>query len=110
MLAVTCFYTLILLLYFRVVTTFFLFLFRGFSIAAYLVMYTYTAEVYPTRVRGIAQSIGGLASFIGAAVTPFIAQARDHNYYCKIFFLSFFIHSCVPLYFMHGHQLAGIIL
>ena len=39
-----------------------------------MAVYTYSAEVYPTRVRGVAQSIGGFAARIGGAVTPFIAQ------------------------------------
>ena len=40
-------------------------------------VYVYTPEVYPTRIRGMSMGVMTSAARIGALVTPFIAQVRD---------------------------------
>ena len=40
-------------------------------------VFVYTPEVYPTRIRGVSMGVMTSAGRIGALVTPFIAQVRD---------------------------------
>lgn len=51
-----------------------LFFVRTFSMAALQATYVYTAEVYPTVVRGLGMGILNSISRLGAILTPFIAQ------------------------------------
>ena len=43
-------------------------------------MFLYTAEVYPTKVRGLGLGIATAVGSMGGIVTPYIAQVRKHNY------------------------------
>ena len=54
--------------------TFFLFVIRAFATGAFMVVYVYTPEVYPTNVRGLGIGLGLSASRIGAMLTPYAAQ------------------------------------
>ena len=60
----------------------FLFIIRAFAISAFLTIYVYTSEVYPTKFRAFSIGIHSAAARIGAIVTPYFAQVLLHtNYY-----------------------------
>ncbi|ELT97027.1 hypothetical protein CAPTEDRAFT_215670 [Capitella teleta] len=50
-----------------------LFIARSVVSAAFQVIYVYTPEVYPTKIRGLAIGIGCGCSRLGALLTPFVA-------------------------------------
>ncbi|KAM6435760.1 putative transporter SVOPL isoform 2-T2 [Liasis olivaceus] len=52
----------------------FLFMLRAFVAANFNTIYIYTAEVYPTTMRGLGLGTSGSLCRIGAMVAPFIAQ------------------------------------
>ena len=56
------------------VLTLLLFVVRTFSMAGIQATYVYTAEVYPTVVRGLAMGLLNSVSRLGAILTPFVAQ------------------------------------
>ena len=58
----------------KAVLTLLLFVIRTFSMAGSLAVIVYTAEVYPTVVRGLGMGILNTISRIGAVSTPFVAQ------------------------------------
>ena len=54
--------------------TFFLFVIRAFATGAFMVVYVYTPEVYPTNVRALGIGVGTSSARIGAILTPYAAQ------------------------------------
>lgn len=58
--------------------TVFLFGIRAFVTGVFQAVYVYTPEVYPTAVRGIGMGINTSIARIGAIITPFVAQVRNH--------------------------------
>ena len=65
----------------RTLTYIFFFLIRAFAAGVFQAVYTYTPEVYPTRVRAFALGFHASAARLGAISTPYVAQVC---YYVKI--------------------------
>ena len=55
-----------------------LFLFRGFQIGAYITLYVYVSEVYPTRLRGTVFGLFGVGRSIGQLLSPLSALVSVH--------------------------------
>ena len=60
----------------REVTTAFLFCARACISGSSQILYVYTAEVYPTEVRGLGLGIATAVGSVGSIVMPYIAQVR----------------------------------
>ena len=54
--------------------TFFLFVIRAFAAGAFMMIYVYTPEIYPTNVRALGMGVGTSSGRIGALLTPYAAQ------------------------------------
>lgn len=73
-----------------------MFLFGGriFATGIFQIVYVYTPEVYPTKVRGIGTGIMTSAGRLGALVTPLIAQVR---YRIKVLSLNYIVQALFPV-------------
>ena len=58
----------------QIILTIILSMVRGFSNGSMRTMYVYTAEVYPTAIRGLSMGSFNSISRLGALSTPYIAQ------------------------------------
>ena len=67
-------------LFYRTVTTLFLFLIRAFATGIFQAVFVYTPEVYPTTIRASALGVHTAAARIGALLTPFNAQVSTLCY------------------------------
>ena len=63
---------------YREVTVAFLFCARACISGASQILYVYTAEVYPTEVRGLGLGIASAVGSGGSIFMPYIAQVRMH--------------------------------
>ena len=54
--------------------TLFLFVIRAFAAGAFMMIYVYTPEIYPTNVRALGMGVGTSSGRIGALLTPYAAQ------------------------------------
>lgn len=61
---------------YREVTVAFLFCARACISGASQILYVYTAEVYPTEVRGLGLGIAAAVGSGGSVIMPYIAQVR----------------------------------
>jgi len=69
-----------------ILLTFFLSLIRAFAVGVFQAIFTYTPEVYPTRIRALGMGICTSAARIGALVTPYVAQVLwNTNDYVTLF-------------------------
>ena len=64
---------------FREVTTAFLFCARACITGAGQLLFLYTAEVYPTQVRGLGLGMATAFGSMGGIITPYIAQVRMYR-------------------------------
>ena len=78
------------------VVTAFLFLFRGFQIGAFMTIYLYTSEVYPTRLRGTVYGVFGLTRSIGQLSSPLSALVSIFIFFPCV------MHACTVKFPMCG--------
>lgn len=73
-----CTYVCTFYFLYREVTVAFLFCARACISGASQILYVYTAEVYPTEVRGLGLGIASAVGSGGSIIMPYIAQVRMH--------------------------------
>ena len=67
-------YSLLYICTSEIVLTVFFFIIRAAATGLFQVMYVYTPEVYPTRIRGFAMGFVSSVARLGAIITPYVAQ------------------------------------
>ena len=79
----------------------FVFSTKIFTNATFDLVFPYTAEYYPTRLRGTGVGYGSSAARVGGMVTPYVAL-HLHQHFGKHFpYMNFTIAACIGVAFVY---------